>query len=201
MRARALLCAGACHRASASPLGDGPRGQQLSSSVLSNPSNLSIIDRCKVHSRNFLVALLVVTASEQQGVRALSTLEELSSIPAVKAILRVLDLEAQARSLIESPSSEQLKKALRAPTDSQVRTELTHTAGLAILLWVRHVEAHKFFITDDLPRAGLSSAVIGEVVQAALEVIVQDCSTLGFRFDDMGVLMRLVDDPTRGSPK
>jgi hypothetical protein len=128
-----------------------------------------------------------------QGVRVPCTLEELSSIPAVKAIMRVLDLEAMARGLSESPSSAQLSKALRAPPGTIARAELIDTAGLAILLWIRHVEAHKFFVTDDLPRAGLSSAVVKEVVQAALEVIVRDCSTHGFSLDDMGVLTRLTE--------
>jgi hypothetical protein len=57
-------------------------------------------------------------------------------------------------------------------------------------LWIRHVEAHKLFVSDELPRAGLSSAIVKEVVQAALEVIVQDCSALGFSLDHMGVLTR-----------
>ena len=131
-----------------------------------------------------------------QGVRAPCTLEELSSIPAVKAILRVLDLEARARSsteegLSESPSSTQLSKALRAPAGSNARRELADTSGLAVLFWIRHVEAHKFFVTDEIPRAGLSSAVVKEVVQAALKVIVQDCRTLGFILDGDGVLKRL----------
>ncbi len=68
-----------------------------------------------------------------------------------------------------------------------MRAELMDTAGLTIILWIRHVEAHKFYVTDELPRAGLSSAVVFEVVQAALEVIVQDCSSLGFSFNEMGV--------------
>jgi hypothetical protein len=126
-----------------------------------------------------------------QGVRAPCTVEELSSIPAVKAIMRVLDREARARSLSESPSSAQLSKALRAPPGSAARTELTDTAGLAILLWVRHVEAHKFFVTDELPKAGLSSAVVKDVVQAALEVIVQDCSSQGYSLDAVGVLTKV----------
>ena len=126
-----------------------------------------------------------------QGVHAPRTLEELGSIPAVKAIMRVLNLEAEARGLSESPSSAQLSKALRALPGSIMRTDLMDNAGLAIIQWIRNVEAHKFLVTDDLPRAGLSSAVVKEVVQAALEVIVQDCSTLGFSLDDMGVLTRL----------
>ena len=52
------------------------------------------------------------------------------------------------------------------------------------------MEAHKLFVSDELPRAGLSSAIVKEVVQAALEVIVQDCSALGFSLDHMGVLTR-----------
>ena len=132
-------------------------------------------------------------AGHAQGVRAPCTLEELSSIPAVKAIMRVLNLEAEARGLSESPSSAQLSKALGALPGSTVRTELMDTAGLSILLWIRNVEAHKFFVTDELPRAGLSSAVVNEVVQAALEVIVQDLqdSTMGFFLNEMGVLTRL----------
>ena len=132
----------------------------------------------------------VPLSGHAQRVREPRTLEELSLIPAVKAILRVLDLEAKARSLSESPSSAQLSKALRAASDSIARKKLTDTAGFAILLWIRHVEAHKFFVADELPRAGLSSAVVKEVVQAALEVIVRDCSSLGFSLDGMGVLTK-----------
>ena len=126
-----------------------------------------------------------------QGVRAPCTLEELSLIPAVKAILRVLDLVAQARGASECPSSAQLSKALRAPPGARARAELTDYAGLHILQWIRHVEARRFFVSDDLLRAGLSSAVIKEVVQAALEVVVRDCGALGFSLDARGVLTRL----------
>ena len=63
------------------------------------------------------------------------------------------------------------------------------TAGLSVILWIRHVEAHVFFITDELPRAGLSSAVVQEVVEAALDVFVQD-SSLGFSLNDQGVLCK-----------
>ena len=126
-----------------------------------------------------------------QGVRAPCTLEELSLIPAVKATLRVLDLVAQARGASESPSSAQLSKALRAPPGALARAELTDYAGLHILQWIRHVEARRFFVSDDLLRAGLSSAVIKEVVQAALEVVVRDCGALGFSLDARGVLTRL----------
>lgn len=126
-----------------------------------------------------------------QGVRAPCTLEELSLIPAVKATLRVLDLVAQARGASECPSSAQLSKALRAPPGARARAELTDYAGLHILQWIRHMEARRFFVSDDLLRAGLSSAVIKEVVQAALEVVVRDCGALGFSLDARGVLTRL----------
>ena len=141
-----------------------------------------------------------------QRVREPRTLEELSLIPAVRAILGMLDIEAKARKTgeHESPSSVQLSKALRAPPGSIARKKFMSTAGFSILLWIRHEEAHTFFVNDELPRAGLSSAVVQEVVKAALAVIVRDCSPLGFSLDDMGVLTRSRADnprPTGGGAK
>ena len=75
-------------------------------------------------------------------------------------------------------------QALPRAQSSQTLLRLPFFCGSA------HVEAHKFFVSDELPRAGLSSAIVKEVVQAALKVIVQDCSALGFSLDHMGVLTR-----------
>ena len=120
-----------------------------------------------------------------------STVEEIAALPAVLAILGVLDKEAQERGEHKSPTFAKLRSVLRAEPGSLEREQFMETAGLSIILWIRHVEAHLvFFTTDELPRAGLSSAVVKEVVQAALEVIVQDCGSLGFYLDDTGVLNR-----------
>jgi hypothetical protein len=120
-----------------------------------------------------------------------STVEEVAALPAVIAILGVLDREAQERGERESQSSTKLRSAQRTEPGSKERAQFMDTAGLSIILWIRHVEAHVFFISDALPRAGLSAAVVKEVVQAALGVIVRDCSSLGFSLDAMGVLTRL----------
>jgi len=120
-----------------------------------------------------------------------STVEEVAALPAVIAILGVLDREAQERGERESQSSTELRSAQRTEPGSKERAQFMKTAGLSIIMWIRHVEAHVFFISDALPRAGLSAAVVKEVVQAALGVIVRDCSSLGFSLDAMGVLTRL----------
>ncbi len=125
------------------------------------------------------------------GVRMPCTPEEIASVPAVKALMRLLNFEAQTASSRESLSSKRFSDVLNSPPDSDLRSKFMDTAGLSIIFWIRHLEAHKFFVTDELPRAGLSSAVVKEVIQAALGVIVQDCSTLGFSLDHMGVLTRL----------
>ena len=124
-----------------------------------------------------------------QGTRVPCTVEELRSIPAVKAILGLLDREAKDRNASESHSATQLSKVQESAPDSALRLEFMKTAGLSVILWIRHVEAHVFFITDELPRAGLSSAVVQEVVEAALDVFVQD-SSLGFSLNDQGVLCK-----------
>jgi hypothetical protein len=124
-------------------------------------------------------------------VRVPNTVEEVATLPAVLAILGLLDREALVRGEHKSQSSAKLCSALRAERGSMERVQFMENAGLAIILWIRHVEAHVFFVTDELPRAGLSSAVVKEVVEAALDVIVQDCSTSGFFLNDMGVLTRL----------
>jgi hypothetical protein len=118
-----------------------------------------------------------------------STLEEFAALPAVVALLQLLGLEAQERNRQQSPSSAQLAKALRAAPDSQKR--FMEEAGLTLLLWMRHVSAHAaFFVTDELPRAGLSSAVVKDAVQAALEVIVRDCGEeMGLGLSEKGVLV------------
>ena len=120
-----------------------------------------------------------------------STVEEVAALPAVLAILGVLDREAHARGEHESQSSAKLCGVLRTEMSSKERVQFMENAGFSIFLWIRHVEAHVFFATDELPRAGLSSAVVKEVVQAALEVIVEDCSALGFTLDYKGVLTKL----------
>jgi len=124
-----------------------------------------------------------------QGTRVPCTVEELRSIPAVRAILGVLNREAKDRNASESHSATQLSKVQESAPDSALRIEFMKTAGLSIILWIRHVEAHVFFITDELPRAGLSSAVVQEMVEAALDIFVQD-SSLGFSLNDMGVLCK-----------
>jgi hypothetical protein len=124
------------------------------------------------------------------GVRMPCTSEEVNSVPAVKALMRLLNF-AKAADLSESISSARFSEVLNLPPDSDKRSKFMGTAGLTIITWIRDLEAPKFFVSDDLPRAGLSSAVVKEVVQAALGVIVQDCSALGFSLDHMGVLTRL----------
>ena len=118
-----------------------------------------------------------------------SNLEEFAALPAVVALLQLLGLEAQERNKQQSPSSAQLAKALRAAPDSQRR--FMEEAGFTLLLWMRHVSAHAaFFVTDELPRAGLSSAVVKDAVQAALEVIVRDCGEdMGLGLSEKGVLV------------
>ena len=113
-----------------------------------------------------------------------STPEEFAALPAV-----VLLLQLQERSRQQSLSSAQLAKALRAAPDAQGR--FMEEAGLTLLLWLRHVSAHAaFFVTDELPRAGLSSAVVKDAVQAALEVIVRDCGEdMGLGLSEKGVLV------------
>ena len=119
------------------------------------------------------------------------TPEEIASVPAVKALMSLLNFEAQTTGSRESLSSTRFSEILNSPPDSDKRSKFMDTAGLSIITWIRNLEAHKFFVTDELPRAGLSSAVVKEVVQAALGVIVQDCSAQGFSLDHMGVLTRL----------
>jgi hypothetical protein len=118
-----------------------------------------------------------------------STLKEFAALPAVVALLQLLELEAQGRNRQQSPSSAQLATALRAAPDAQGR--FMEEAGFTLLLWMRHVSAHAaFFVTDELPRAGLSSAVVKDAVQAALEVIVRDCGEeMGLGLSENGVLV------------
>ena len=124
-------------------------------------------------------------------VRLPSTLEEFAALPAVEVLLRLLQLEAQERSRQQSPSYAQLAKALRAAPESQERAHYMETAGYTLLQWLRHMSAHAaFFVTDELPHAGLSSGVVKDAVQAALEVVLQDCGeSLGLGLSNKGVLV------------
>jgi len=123
-------------------------------------------------------------------VRAPRTVEEVAEVPAVLAILGLLDREARVRGEKVSTSSATLHSVRCTMQGSRERALFMDEAGLTIISWIRHVEAHVFFVTDELPLAGLSSAVVKEVLQVALEVIVRDYSALGFSLDGKGVLTR-----------
>ena len=73
-------------------------------------------------------------------------------MPAVQAILSVLDKEAMLRDQHVSPSSSRLSKVLRTASGSPERALFMDSAGLTLVVWVRIVEAHVFFDSDALPR-------------------------------------------------
>ncbi len=74
-----------------------------------------------------------------------STVEEVAALPAVMAILGLLDREARERGERESQSSAKLRSAQGTAPGSKERAQFMDTAGLSIIMWIRHVEARVFF--------------------------------------------------------
>ena len=90
-------------------------------------------------------------------------------MPAVVGLLGALDEEAALQGESESRSSAKLRTVSReagSPGHDKFREE----AGLAVLAWTRHVQAHVFFPTQ---HHGFTTGVVGEAVWAAVRVIVE----------------------------
>jgi hypothetical protein len=109
------------------------------------------------------------------GVKAPSTVKEVEGMQAVASVLKALK-EERAPLLregkpIASQSFEALQKALRA--DPHIQKQFMSKVGFTILLWVRHLDAHVFASAIEVHQSGLTCAVVGELVNAAVEVILE----------------------------
>jgi hypothetical protein len=102
-------------------------------------------------------------------VRAPRTVEELAGMPAVVGLLGALDEEAALQGESESRSSAKLRTASRE-AGSPGHDKFMEEAGLTVLAWMRHVQAHVFFPTQ---HHGFTTGVVGEAVWAAVRVIVE----------------------------
>jgi hypothetical protein len=177
------------------------KGDGLDEGVAKNLAALSTFSAVFSREQKMAISEAVLHVLSRNGVgtplaggitgalRAPATVEEVAAMPAVQAILSVLDKEALLRDQHMSPSSMRLSKVMRTASASLERAHFMDAAGLTLVLWMRNVEAHVFFDSDALPRSGLSSAVVKEVVSAALGVLVEGHGA-GYELDGEGVLCR-----------
>lgn len=123
--------------------------------------------------------VLGVLVRHRIGDAACATLKDWSKVPAVRAVLEVLDKqhERKSRKMGErSPSSLEFEKHLLVETAAGGRSKADRAAakaylasfGLFFTCWLRHVQAHAYISKVPILRAGLSVSIVEELVDAAV---------------------------------
>jgi len=131
------------------------------------------------------------------ALRAPESVAELGSVPAVQGLLAALNREAEEGGVAGrlSPSYAALQRARQGGAAEQAL--FMQGAGLSLLLWMRSAGAHVFLPTE-LGRAGLTCAVVGAAVFAAVDAMVELRGGRAFVLGEHGVLLRL--RPAAGLP-
>lgn len=118
----------------------------------------------------------VLTVGAEPRVRAPATILELQQVPAVKAIFDILNTQEATKWQRDEALSKSVKtfnrlvaaQAAASPTEHPDVADFMANAGIHILLWLRHVEAHAYVPKTVLVDAGLQANVVGRIVDAAV---------------------------------
>lgn len=119
---------------------------------------------------NTLAANGIGVSMDDRTWRHPHTLADMESLPAVKAILDLLDLQEAKRTgsaTAVSPSAAQFRGHVASPTTQAARTAVS-IMGFRFLVWLRHVHAHAYLPKTVMVDAGLTAAVVEQVAAAAV---------------------------------
>eukprot|EP00386_Alphamonas_edax_P007962 GDKI01026271.1.p1 GENE.GDKI01026271.1~~GDKI01026271.1.p1 ORF type:complete len:330 (-),score=64.17 GDKI01026271.1:110-1099(-) len=100
-----------------------------------------------------------------------ATLDELKSMPSVIAIFKVLNTQEAAKQqspVAQSQSVRTFASLFADSTGQKAKNFMTH-AGVHILVWLRHIEAHTFIPQTALAEAGLWVDIVDDAAEAAVD--------------------------------
>jgi hypothetical protein len=108
--------------------------------------------------------------------RAPATIHELQELPAVKAIFAILNTQEATKQQRDEALSDSVSKfqelsarsSAGSPKADREAAKFLANAGVHILVWLRHIEAHAYIPTTDLVDAGLRVGIVDRAVDAAV---------------------------------
>ena len=166
---------------------------------LLTPAERAALSRALLHvfARNGLGVEAGGSSAPGAALRAPESVAELGSVPAVQGLLAALNREAEEGGVAGalSPPYAALQRARQGGAAEQ--TLFMQGAGLSLLLWMRSAGA-RVFLPTELGRAGLTCAVVGAAVFAAVDAMVELRGGRAFVLGEHGVLLRL--RPAAGLP-
>jgi hypothetical protein len=112
-----------------------------------------------------------VPSGSEPSFRAPATFDELEQLPAVTAIFNILNTQEATKKQRDEALSKSVRKfqdlAGRQAGDADA-AEFLANAGVHILLWLRHIEAHAYIPKTTLVDSGLRVGLVDRVVDVAV---------------------------------
>jgi hypothetical protein len=110
-------------------------------------------------------------SGSEQSFRVPATLDELEQVPAVTAIFNILNTQEATKKQRDEALSKSVRKfqdlAGRQAGDADA-AEFLANAGVHLLLWLRHIEAHAYIPKTTLVDSGLRVGLVDRVVDVAV---------------------------------